>query len=303
MFQSPTLEKKSQNTHSMVVKTLVSPSIASLTRLLLHPLDTVATFQQKKNLQLTPAVKHIYRNFGLRGYLNGLSLPLILSMAPSTIIFFGTYEGMKEKLNQMGYKNQAKNQLISSVTTAFVATILTAPFESKRIRDTFHLKINPSQTLYYHYRGSLPMLFKLLLHMPISRAGTDIMVDKLDKLGSTSQNPLVKKISSKKNPYSIFMSGFVMGSLAQVVTNPVEVVKTKVMTDYSLKPTPILKYVSMVYQEKSVSTSLSIRLIKFGLYTGMIFGCMNLVNKKMLSETRDQLHDAKLDHTPRSMRL
>jgi hypothetical protein len=269
---------------SLANKTFIIPSLVALIeKFSMHPLDTIITFQQKENFSFIKSIQHIFQKHGLRGYYKGLSYPLILSAPPGIIIVYGSYEGSKEIFSQ--YKlDKLENTLISSQLTGLLASVVATPLEAKRIRDTFEVKIlKPNNLFTYYYRGFLPNTIKMCLHAAIALAGTDAFKYKLNKLGEDSGQEMIRNLSNFNNAYTSFLGGLLFGGLAQVITTPIDFIKTKIMSDYQSgterKSLSFWQHTSAAYREKQLFTALGSRTLRLGLHTSVVLGCMSALNQ------------------------
>lgn len=274
----------------LLVKSAIAPAVAALIdKVVTHPLDTVITYQQKNNTNFVQTSKYIFNNYGLLGFYRGLSLPLFLSAPLGGILVYGSYEGLKEFLAQSGIKNKTVNSLSSSVATSLFFAVVATPFESKRVRDTFKIVVeNQKNKLLYHYRGFLPMSLKFLLHAPIVLAGTDILKDTVNHYGTKSENPTIRNFSDAKNPYTAFFGGLLTGVFSQLITTPVDVVKTNVMSDYNTgsKRLSLWQHATKAYKEKSLFQSTGSRVVKFGMHSSVMLGFMHMVNNYFIDKTQ-----------------
>lgn len=259
----------------------VAPAtVAFFEKILTHPLDTVITFQQQNNAKFYTTARTIWNNYGATGFYRGLSWPLVFSTPPGAVIVYGSYEVSKEVLYANGLTNTTANYLTSSVLTALLCSVIATPIEAKRIRDTFHIKVdNPPSKIRYHYKGFVPMTIKLTLHSPFVLAGTDLFKEKAYQLGQNSINPLVKEITDINNPYTAFIGGLCTGILSQLITTPADVLKTKVMSDYSteIKPLSLMEHLKKAYMEKNLFQSTGSRVLKFGLHSSIMLGGMHMI--------------------------
>lgn len=280
-------EEKQQYQKKMLVNSLLSPGIAGIVdRFAFHPADTIASYQQNKNINFKQATKYIYGQFGFRGFYHGLSVPLVLSSIPAHLIFFGTYTGVRELLFHTKYNQYYFPDLIGSVVTSFLVAGLSTPIEAKRIRDTFNIRINASEWTYRnHFKGFSAMIVKFGVQLPVALAGTDILKDQLSKISQRVEQPRWRALLDPKHPATAFCCGFFMGGLSQALSNPFDVIKTRVMSDYSPTPLSFWRHVRKVHEEGALFTSMYTRLGRFGTSIGLVFACMSLLNNLLIEQT------------------
>lgn len=253
-------------------------TVAFFEKIITHPLDTVITFQQQNNTKFFSTSRTIYKNYGASGFYRGLSWPLVMSTPPGAIIVYGSYEALKEVFYAQGLKNKTMNAVNSSLITAIFCSIIATPIEAKRIRDTFKIKVeNPTSKLGYHFKGFIPMTLKLTLHSPFVLAGTDIFKERAYQYGLDSNNTYLKEWTDIKKPYTAFIGGLFTGIFSQLITTPADVLKTKVMGDYSAKPLSLKQHLIKAYSEKNLFQSTGSRVLKFGLHSSVMLGGMHMI--------------------------
>ncbi|EGC31873.1 hypothetical protein DICPUDRAFT_156209 [Dictyostelium purpureum] len=199
------------------------------------------------------AFKKIYKNEGIFTFWRGLT-PSLLMTVPNTTIYFTSYEYIKEFLYQYGDSepyNIYAVPLIAGTAARMVSASVTSPLELLRTNSqgidlsnykqstatlgtpTQHQKFN-SVTLFRDiiknvgikglWRGYFPTIIRDVPFSSLYWLGYEVVKSKLMKL----QNPNYK-IRSQQSPFLInFISGAVSGTIAAVLTTPIDVIKTKI---------------------------------------------------------------------------
>ncbi len=275
-------------------------TVAFFEKIITHPLDTVITFQQQNNTKFYATSRTIFKNYGASGFYRGLSWPLVMSTPPGAIIVYGSYEALKEVFYAQGLNNKTMNAVNSSVITAIFCSIIATPIEAKRIRDTFKINVeNPTSKLRYHFKGFIPMTLKLTLHSPLVLAGTDIFKERAYQYGLDANNPYLKEWTDINKPFTAFIGGLFTGIFSQLITTPADVLKTKVMGDYSAKPLSLKQHLTKAYKEKNLFQSTGSRVLKFGLHSSVMLGGMHMIGTffQQRHNHPKSIPDAELTHT------
>lgn len=290
----------------LFLKAGVAPATVSFfEKIITHPLDTVITYQQQNNKNFFSTSQFIWKNHGASGFYRGLSWPLVFSAPPGAVIVYGSYEALKEVFHAHGLTNINTNTITSSVITGVLCSGIATPLEAKRIRDTFKINVdNPASKLRYHFKGFVPMTLKFTLHSPIVLAGTDIFKVKAHEYGQASDNSHIKQWTSVDKPYTAFVGGLFTGIISQLITTPADVLKTKVMSDYSTdtKPLSLKQHLVKAYKDKNLFQSTGSRVLKFGFHSSVMLGGMHMIGTFFQSKRnqsapivdQDQRHDLKV---------
>lgn len=251
--------------HKFMNQAIVAPSVgAMIDKLALHPLDTVILFQQSKQMDLLQSARYIQQHYGISGYYKGLSTKLVLASMPAQVMVYGSYSGAKYLLGQHSSLNNTKQQLASSAITGMIASPVFCALEAKRARDTCQLSEHFKWRANVVFRGFVPVFFKGLLHPTVALAGADAL------------KPYTQAFDRNG-----FTAGLISGSLAQVFTTPLDVAKTKMMTDYDQPRPSFVEKLQHCYRENQLFNSLGSRAIRLGLNNSVIIGTMAFVNQQM----------------------
>ena len=272
-----------KNSDDLIIRSIGIPAISSIAdRLLLHPLDTAYTIQQKQNLTFMQATRAAVREGGVSALYRGMSLSLVASGLPIQMSIFGTYFGLKKYLEKYS-SNESQNRLISATASGFLGSLTVCPPDAKRTRDTFNIKPAQPYALRTIYRGYSMVLPKTLFYGYFVLNGTDYILDKIDKPG----DPLVS-----------FSVATVLGCLATLITTPIDVIKTKMMADSQALSNPglvqpsIRQYVNEVIDEKMLFNSKWTRMMRFGLGAGVVVSLSHklgtFLDKKISGEMEEK---------------
>lgn len=280
------LKKWGKDGHPFILKITVVPAVVALIeKIIMHPVDTLLTFQQKEKMRPKQAVKHIYNRYGSGGFYRGLTLPVLLSAPLGGVAVYGAYAALKDKLPQYTSFTKTQNFLLSAGLTGIFLSLLSTPIEAGRVRATFGIQATSKKYLNYYYRGFVPNTIKLAVSAMVMLGGTDVAKDQLER----------KKLSKPDDSSSVFFLGLGMGLVGQIISTPIDVIKTKVMEDASARHT-LFQHARQAFHERNIFTGLSTRIIRFGCQPAIMLGLMHVFNKMIdqnnlhVSEEND--HDA-----------
>lgn len=277
----------------------VPAAVALFERLSMHPVDTLITVQQKENLSVLRAARHIHQNHGFFGFYKGLSYPLVMSTPPAAILIYGSYEAFKRTLSAKNL-DKTSSFAASSLMTGFLVSAISTPLDAKRIRDTFDIKTSHLKGMPFYYRGFLSNTAKMLLHSMIVLGGTDLFKNWLDRYGKTSSDERVRKALDANNSYTTFAGGLLLGSAAQLATTPLDVIKTKIMSDYGANRMSFWEQARTAYRESNLFTASGSRVIRFGLHSAIMLGCMNVLNSYSKAASGERVDEGPKSASPGS---
>jgi hypothetical protein len=280
--------KKYSKNYSLFVKAMVVPSCSSLLeKVSMHPIDTVLTVQQKNNITARKAIKAIYNEVGLLGFYRGMSYPLLFSTPFAAMLLYGSYAWFRDFFSHTAKLDPTKNLIATSISAGLLFSLISTPIEAKRVRDTFGIKSKyPKNKILYYYRGFVPNTIKMLSSTAIILSGTEILKKKLDDYSKTVHNDALQKILNARHPYTAFLGGFILGGVAQIISTPLDVVKTKVMCDYEENSRRLSNWqqLTRVYKERSLFRGLTTRIVRLGGHSGIMLGFMQMLNDSLLEK-------------------
>ncbi|XP_052865439.1 S-adenosylmethionine mitochondrial carrier protein homolog [Anopheles cruzii] len=203
---------------------LVAGGVAGLlVDVVLFPIDTIKTRLQSE--------RGFIASGGFRGIYKGLA-PTAAGSAPTSALFFCTYEGLKVNLRQYATPDQMPYvHMVSAAAAEVVACLIRVPIEiAKQRRQALLHKGNMS---------SLEILYGALRKEGIRRGlyrgfGTTVM---RDVPFSLIQFPLWEYFKqhwstvtgTPLTPVSVAICGAVSGAVAAGLTTPLDVAKTRIM--------------------------------------------------------------------------
>lgn len=232
---------------------------ALLDRVALHPLDTIISLKQHtiKTASVSSIIKNLYSTSGYTGFYRGMLWPIYTSI-PTKFTMLGSYLYLNDFYNEF-FINSNEVKIYSGLTSGIVEALLTTPIEVYRVRKTFS-----TQPLQYNnlYRGFLPNLCRLMLGNTVIMSGTEIIADYLN--------------INKNSTSSFFLIGIFMGILSQIVTTPIDVLKTRVIL--SDEKISLFNHTKKIINTKTYFNSLELRMIRQGLGAGIIMGILSLLN-------------------------
>jgi len=207
----------------------------------LHPIDCIKTFQQSNNgmgFTMVGATKHILQNHGIGGLFNGLG-PYVLSDACAGAIKFASYEALKRWVHIHVSPDYVGSAIFGCAALAFLASsVVLVPGEliKQRLQMNQAASIGEGITniwktegvkgLFTGYTGvclrDIPYtMLELGLYDTFKRAYVTVRNRKSDKKKPLSQ---IDEI----------LAAAVTGGITGYLTNPLDLIKTKLMVDTTL---------------------------------------------------------------------
>ena len=134
------LEKLKQESNTA---DLIFGSLSGLSgKLVEYPFDTIKVHMQTQQKSMLPVVKSVYNKQGLRGFFNGITAPLLGSMAENAILFVA-YNQVQKSLIQNNYfntNNKSKKdgnmvqKTIAGGVAGFIVSFAITPVEFLKCR-------------------------------------------------------------------------------------------------------------------------------------------------------------------------
>lgn len=240
---------------------------AACAKLLLQPFDTVKTLQQanKGSLGMLEAAQDLVSRKGVSALYTGLGVTLVGSI-PAVSVYFGVYQAVKKALLQAlppGLGWSLLGVAASAGVGNTVASIFRVPYEVVKQRLQAGMYVSTGQALRTMYRteGGLLAFFgtsgvasQILRDVPYAIV-TLLTYESMRRTRAERRlGPGESKGGLAKG--STALEDSVMGALAggvgSLVSNPMDVVKTRVMTQPGLYPT-VWSAVSKVSVEEGPS--------------------------------------------------
>jgi len=209
------------------------------------------------------AILKIGRNEGIKSLYNGLKPSLIMSI-PSTVLYFATYDSLRDRLLEQNAGNIVAPTFAGSLSRAFAATVV-SPLEL--IRTKSQAMNNPPSmgSMFINqvrnsgvrslWQGLSPTLFR---DIPFSGIYWVCVEQSRTFLISLCIKPDADYCASVGGfiPFSIsFLSGAFAGLIAAAITQPFDVVKTRrqisdFTTDPKLQETSMLRISKRIYRNE-----------------------------------------------------
>lgn len=197
----------------------------------MYPIDTVKTLAQLKNnnLPITQVARNLYQSQGPKAFFRGITA-VIVGAAPSHAVYFTTYEFMKQNGSKISSNQSVTFGLAGAVATILSDAILT-PMDTVKQRRQLAYKLYPSnmacirqmiknegiRALYAGYSTTL------LMNVPFHAIYVNIY--------EFVKAQLI--LHSRSKDYDVknhIISGGIAGLTAAAMTNPLDVVKTRLQT-------------------------------------------------------------------------
>lgn len=236
---------------------IASGLAAAVVKTVLQPLDTIKTVQQAQKMGLDPfrAMSKVISRNGIFGLWAGLGITVVGS-SPSVAVYFGVYSSMKKHLTTIMPKEASllAVALAASIGNT-VASVLRVPYEviKQRMQNGDHT--STFEALRYSWINDGPLgLFnngkltsQIVRDVPyaiVTLVSYEILQAyvkgrnqrKEEEQALTSKSKKSKQTDSKDNSKKTSkitdaICGSIAGGLGSFFTTPMDVVKTRMMTD------------------------------------------------------------------------
>ncbi|CAM9199283.1 unnamed protein product [Ectocarpus sp. 8 AP-2014] len=227
---------------------LASGLAAACVKTVLQPFDTMKTVQQFSTTRMTllQAGRDLLARGGVPELYQGLGVTLVGSM-PAVGVYFGLYQFVK---NQMDAKQGMSPYLSITVSAGvgnFIASFFRVPYEVVKQRlqvGQYPTTMVAIQTI-YNEGGLLGFFGKGGLKMQWARdipyAMVTLLVYETLQKAAARRNcpPGTKKKGAKANPIENMVIGAIAGGMGSLVTNPMDMIKTRMMTSPELYAGPM----------------------------------------------------------------
>ncbi len=198
-------------------KNVIAGGVArGLTIFKLYPLDTIKTKIQKGDK---------FSLYNIKKYYKGITIT-VFGQIPYYMIVFGTYETLKKKLINNSYNNISAS-ILSATIADFIGSLWLTPNEIIKQKMQTGTINNVNNGIFYiykkygffgFYKGFYSLLLRDIPFRVIKLPLYEIMV-----------NYYVPK-NRKINIFETMLIGSSVGMISSGLTNPADVVKTRIMT-------------------------------------------------------------------------
>ena len=259
---------------------------AAVVKIILQPIDTIKTVQQASKVGMGPirAMSEVVRSRGVLGLWSGVGIT-VLGSSPSVAVYFGVYSSVKTRLTKMLPTNAT--QLSKLVAVAFAATcgntvasVLRAPYEvlKQRIQAGEHATTLEAFRHSWKVDGPLGLFSKGKLSSQIFRdvpyaivtlvsyeilqglvkralAARESTRAKGSEEGSQTlshggSSILLDRLSDKSALDAV--CGAAAGGLGSLLTTPMDVIKTRMMTGNAGRYSSVLDAIRIMYKEEGL---------------------------------------------------
>lgn len=256
---------------------MASALAATVAKTILQPLDTVKTLQQQaRSLQASrgpfQTAFGVVRSRGVFGLWSGLGVT-VLGSAPSVALYFGTYTSIKSFLSRR-FPNNFKvfNVVVSASVANSLASLLRAPFEVIKQRVQAGVHSSPMAAVATIWRADglggffshgqltsqiirdVPYAVLTLLSYELLQTALKRHTRLRSKLSKDSADSVEGSIAIPSRPAALSdavlrssdaVCGALAGGLSSFLTNPMDVIKTRMMTtrEYSSVGEAVLRIV------------------------------------------------------------
>eukprot|EP01095_Lingulamoeba_sp_RSL-Kostka_P013217 TRINITY_DN5417_c0_g1_i1.p1 TRINITY_DN5417_c0_g1~~TRINITY_DN5417_c0_g1_i1.p1 ORF type:complete len:309 (-),score=55.87 TRINITY_DN5417_c0_g1_i1:36-962(-) len=259
-------------------------------RFLVYPLILVKTRlqTQAKMAQYsstTDAFKKIYKMEGMRGFFKGF-FTLAWSTLPAQVVYLTTYERVRQHIKNNLTFSEKRNIFISNLIGGGIASLCSSCIGVPADVITQKLMIQDGKFFAKQYKGGVDMFFgiikksgvrglyrgfgtSLLVYAPNSAIWWSTYTTTKDHIQDFSKDFFQKhniKYSSKFVYFNFAVSGVVAGLIAAIITNPLDVIKTRIQTLDGQGNKP-WNFVSMT---KHLYNTEGLRAFKRGIYARIL---------------------------------
>ncbi|CAM9348628.1 unnamed protein product [Ectocarpus sp. 12 AP-2014] len=227
---------------------LASGLAAACVKTVLQPFDTMKTVQQFSTTRMTllQAGRDLLARGGVPELYQGLGVTLVGSM-PAVGVYFGLYQFVK---NQMDAKQGISPYLSITVSAGvgnFIASFFRVPYEVVKQRlqvGQYPTTMVAIQSIYREggllgFFGKGGLKTQWARDIPYAMV-TLLVYETLQKAAARRKGPPgTKKKEAKANPVENMVIGAIAGGMGSLVTNPMDMIKTRMMTSPELYAGPM----------------------------------------------------------------
>ncbi|MCP4923151.1 MAG: MC/SLC25 family protein [bacterium] len=153
---------------------------------------------------------------------------------------------------------------MSSSIASMTESIVLCPPEAQRIREIFGIKVLNKWDPRVLYKGYIPTLVRSGTSSITTFWGADFLLDCFDP--------------GRESRFSSFLFGTVAGIAAQLITAPIEIIKTRIMSDYKHSRS-MRWHVRDLRHSGGFGKSIISRGMLTGFRCGFIIGGMNAMKR------------------------
>eukprot|EP00752_Nemacystus_decipiens_P003992 g3657.t1 len=230
---------------------LASGLAAACVKTVLQPFDTMKTVQQFSTTRMTllQAGRDLLARGGVPELYQGLGVTLVGSM-PSVGVYFGLYQFVKNQMDGQKDMSPFISITVSAGVGNFIASFLRVPYEvvKQRLQVGQYPTTMVALQSIYREGGLLGFFGKAGLKMQWARDIPYAMVTLLvyetlqkaaarQKESGSGSRPPGK--GAKANPIENMVIGAIAGGTGSLVTNPMDMIKTRMMTSPELYAGPM----------------------------------------------------------------
>lgn len=245
---------------------LASALATSVVKAILQPLDTIKTVQQGKSLGPILAANEIIRLRGLSGLWSGLGVTIIGS-APSSAVYFGSYSSIKRRLVKL---LPPEMKLVAFAVSACVGNTLASafrvPYEVIKQRMQMGMFATSWEAIVDCWRNEgvvglfgkgkltsqiirdVPYAVATLVTYEVLQSSARKILAHLEREGL---NGVGLESAQSRQRMANALCGSIAGGFGSYVTNPMDVIKTRMMTSKAYSG--VLSAARKIYSEEGAS--------------------------------------------------
>lgn len=178
------------------------------------------------------SMKYILQQGGIRGFWRGLS-PSLIMQVPGTGIYYATYENLKNELNSRSIFTTEYSPPFAGCLSRIIAATATSPFEF--IRTMYQANLSSNKLSQSSFLSLVKMMVKGQVN-PWTGLGITLLRDvPFSSIYWFGYEKLRARFMKRSGPEYIlvysFLSGAISGITAAVLTNPLDVIKSKIQSN------------------------------------------------------------------------
>ncbi|CAM9371335.1 unnamed protein product [Hapterophycus canaliculatus] len=233
---------------------LASGLAAACVKTALQPFDTMKTVQQYSTTRMTllQAGRNLLARGGVPELYQGLGVTLIGSM-PAVGVYFGLYQFVKKQLDAKQGMSPYLSITVSAGVGNFIASFFRVPYEvvKQRLQVGQYPTTSVALTSIYREDGLLGFFGKSGLKMQWARdipyaMVTLLVYETLQKAAArrkcspgSEENSNSSERKAQASPLENMVIGAIAGGMGSLVTNPMDMIKTRMMTSPELYAGPM----------------------------------------------------------------
>lgn len=233
----------------------------------IYPSEHIKTQLQMNSKQsILSCFKNTIKNDGIKSLYNGF-LPLASGIVPRFACKFGFYKTTSGYLNN--YLSPNVNSFVSGfISGALTSCIVSSPTENIKTRIIYNQLHNKNTSML----NAIKDLYKQGIHS-FYKGNSSTLIKEGSTFGfrffvfNYTNNLLQTKFNFKNNPYTSAISGGLCGIIGSVLNHPLDVIQTKLQSNYNKKYNGVIDCFKKSIKENGIKE----------LYTGVLIRTLRTI--------------------------